>query len=103
MEFPERVFSPADSVFQIRQRCLQVAPAAAFDELTERWGQRYPAVIRLWDNAWAEFIPFLDYDVEIRRVICFTNAIEALNARYKRAVKARGHFLLVTWNEPFRV
>ena len=29
-------------------------------------GQRYPAVIRLWDNAWAEFIPFLDYDVEIR-------------------------------------
>src|ERR671912_573502 len=41
---------------------------------------------------WAEFIPFLDYDVEIRRVICSTNAIESLNARYRRAVKARGHF-----------
>ncbi len=39
---------------------------------------RYPAVIRLWDNAWDEFIPFLDYDVEIRRVICSTNAIESL-------------------------
>ena len=37
------------------------AARAAFDELTERWGQRYPAVIRLWDNAWNEFIPFLDY------------------------------------------
>jgi putative transposase len=51
-------------------------------------------VIRLWDNAWAEFIPFLDYDVEIRRVICSTNAIVilSLNARYQRAVKARGHF-----------
>jgi putative transposase len=68
------------------------AARSAFDDLTEKWGQRYPAVIRLWDNAWNEFIPFLDYDVEIRRVICSTNAIESLNARYRRAIKARGHF-----------
>jgi transposase-like protein len=46
----------------------------------------------LWENAWAEFIPFLDYDLEIRTVICSTNAIESLNAPYRRAVKARGHF-----------
>jgi transposase-like protein len=68
------------------------AARSAFDELAEKWGQRYPAVIRLWDNAWSEFIPFLDYDVEIRRVICSTNSIESLNARYRRAIKARGHF-----------
>jgi putative transposase len=68
------------------------AARAAFDELAEKWGARYPAVVRLWDNAWAEFIPFLDYDVEIRTVICSTNAIESLNARYRRAIKARGHF-----------
>jgi len=68
------------------------AARAAFDELAEKWGQRYPAVVRLWDNAWTEFIPFLDYDVEIRRVLCSTNAIESLNARYRRAIKARGHF-----------
>ena len=37
-------------------------------------------------------MPFLDYDVEIRRVICSTNAIESPGARYRRAVKARGHF-----------
>ena len=68
------------------------AARAGFDELAEKWGTRYPAVVRLWDNAWAEFIPFLDYDVEIRTVICSTNAIESLNARYRRAVRARGHF-----------
>jgi len=68
------------------------AARTAFDELAQRWGQRYPAIVRLWDNAWSEFIPFLDYDVEIRRVLCSTNAIESLNARYRRAVKARGHF-----------
>ncbi len=32
------------------------------------------------------------YDVEIRRVLFSTNAIESLNARYRRAVGARGHF-----------
>jgi transposase-like protein len=68
------------------------AARAAFDELAEKWGTRYPAIIRLWVNAWEEFIPFLDYDVEIRRVLCSTNAIESLNARYRRAIKARGHF-----------
>jgi putative transposase len=68
------------------------AARAALDELAERWGQRYPAIIRLWENSWEEFIPFLDYDVEIRKVLCSTNAIESLNARYRRAVKARGHF-----------
>ena len=29
---------------------------------------------RLWENAWTEFVPLLDYDVEIRCVICSTNA-----------------------------
>ncbi len=68
------------------------AAREAFDQLVEAWGSRYPAIVRLWDNAWEEFIPFLDYDVEIRRVLCSTNAIESLNARYRRAIKARGHF-----------
>jgi putative transposase len=68
------------------------AALAALDELDEKWGTKYRAMIRLWRNAWNEFIPFLDYDAEIRAVICSTNAIESLNARYRRAVRARGHF-----------
>lgn len=63
-----------------------------FAEFTAEWGQRYPAIVRLWESSWAEFVPFLEYDVEIRRVICTTNAIESINARYRRAVRARGHF-----------
>ena len=68
------------------------AAKARFDEFTEVWADRYPAIIQLWTSAWSEFVPFLDYDAEIRRVICSTNAIESLNARYRRAVRARGHF-----------
>ena len=62
------------------------------DELDAKWGERYPAIIRLWQNAWAEFVPFLAYSAEIRRVIYSTNAIESLHARFRRAVRARGHF-----------
>lgn len=65
---------------------------AAFEEFEEKWGTPYPAIATLWRNAWSTFIPFLDYDVEIRRVLFSTNAIESLNARYRRAVTAKGHF-----------
>ena len=68
------------------------AAEARFAEFADTWGSKYPAAIGLWRSAWEEFIPFLAYDVEIRRVICTTNAIESLNARFRRAVRARGHF-----------
>ena len=64
----------------------------ALDEFLDKWGSRYPAIQGLWRNAWNEFIPFLDYHIEIRRVLCSTNAIESLNARFRRAIRARGHF-----------
>lgn len=59
------------------------AAAAVPDRLEDTWGRRYPAMIQLWRNAWEEFIPFLDYHVEIRRVICSISAIESLNAGYR--------------------
>lgn len=46
----------------------------------------------LWESAWVKFVPFLIFDVEIRRVVCTTTAIESINARICRAVRARGRF-----------
>jgi transposase-like protein len=78
-------------------RPIYTAPTEAaamerFLEFAEAWGARYPAIVRLWENAWAEFVPFLSFDTEIRKIVCTTNAIESVNARIRRAVKARGHF-----------
>src|SRR5689334_847029 len=70
----------------------EAAAKERFGEFTQAWGERYPAIVRLWEHAWAEFVPFLAFDTEIRRVICSTNAIESVNARIRRAVRARGHF-----------
>ncbi|MEV7427722.1 IS256 family transposase [Streptomyces sp. NPDC091212] len=63
-----------------------------FAEFADTWGKKYPAIVRLWENAWEEFTPFLRFDTEIRRIVCTTNAIESVNARIRRAVKVRGHF-----------
>src|SRR5215216_3204076 len=69
--------------------------AAALERLAEFasvWEDRYPAIVKLWESAWAEFVPFLGFDPEIRTIIYTTNAIESVNARIRKAVKARGHF-----------
>ncbi len=68
------------------------AATERFMEFAETWGKKYPAIVKLWSDAWAEFVPFLAFDVEIRKVICSTNAIESVNARIRKAVRARGHF-----------
>ena len=70
----------------------EAAALEALAAFSEKWEKRYPAIVKLWENAWAEFVPFLQFDKEIRSVICTTNAIESINAWIRRAVNARGHF-----------
>lgn len=68
------------------------AAEARFAEFETEWGQRYPAIIRLWRGAWEEFTPFLAFPPEVRRVIYTTNAVESLNSRFRQATRRRGHF-----------
>ena len=68
------------------------AATERFDAFEAKWGEKYPAITRLWENAWADFVPFLAYSPEIRTVIYSTNAIESLHARMRRSTRARGHF-----------
>jgi putative transposase len=63
-----------------------------FAEFADRWGTKYPAMIGMWREAWERFCPFLDFDVQIRKVIYTTNMIESLNARFRQATRRRGHF-----------
>ncbi len=56
----------------------EAAALERFLEFCQTWGERYPAIVRLWENAWAEFVPFLSFDVEIRKIVCTTNAIESV-------------------------
>lgn len=68
------------------------AAEARFAEFAGDWERTYPAMIQAWRSVWQEFVPFLEFPVELRKVVYTTNAIESLNARLRRAVRHRGHF-----------
>jgi len=68
------------------------AAEARFAEFADTWREKYPAMIATWESAWAEFVPFLEFPVELRTIVYTTNAIESLNARFRKAVRHRGHF-----------
>ena len=56
------------------------------------WGKKYPAIAQSWRRYWEHVIPFFAFPAAVRRIIYTTNAIEALNAKLRRAVRTRGHF-----------
>lgn len=70
----------------------ETAAAQRFEEFEAAWGQRYPAITRLWRESWEQFTPFLAFPPEIRKIVYTTNAIESLNARFRQATRRRGHF-----------
>lgn len=68
------------------------AAEAAMTEFELGLGQRYPAVVKLWRDAWEVFVPFLAFPVEIRRVVYTTNMIESINYQLRKVTRNRGHF-----------
>ncbi len=48
----------------------EAAARERFGEYTAKWVELHPAIVNLWTNAWTEFVPFLDYNIEIRRTTC---------------------------------
>ena len=68
------------------------AAREALEQFDERWGKRFPAITKSWNDAWEQVIPFLAFPAEVRRVIYTTNAIEALNRQLRKAIKTKGHF-----------
>ena len=66
------------------------AALEAFD--AGSWGRKYPAIAQAWRRNWDRIIPFFAFPEAVRKIIYTTNAIEALNAKLRRAVKIRGHF-----------
>ena len=68
------------------------AAAAALDDFEAEWGDQYPAIVDVWRRNWERFIPFLEFDPAIRKIIYTTNAVESLNYQLRKVTKTRGHF-----------
>ena len=70
----------------------EAAAKAALENLRRDFGKKSPGLVAAWDRAWGQFIPFLEFDSAIRKVIYTTNAIESVNFQLRKIMKNRGHF-----------
>ena len=50
----------ANNELAARERC---------SEFTEQWAKKCPAIMSIWECAWVAFVPFLQFDPEIRRIV----------------------------------
>ena len=78
------------AVYRAETQEAGLAALEAFEQ--GQWGRRYPAIAQSWRRHWDQVIPFFAFPEGVRRIIYTTNAIEALNAKLRRAVRTRGHF-----------
>ncbi len=51
------------------------AAESRFAEFAAEWRPIYPAMIRSWENSWAEFVPFLEFPAELRKIVYTTDEI----------------------------
>ncbi|MEZ5347358.1 MAG: IS256 family transposase [Pyrinomonadaceae bacterium] len=68
------------------------AAEAALDELEEKWGEKYPIVIRSWRRKWQNLSVYFRYPEPIRKVIYTTNSIEAIHHQFRKLTKTKGAF-----------
>lgn len=68
------------------------AAELALHEAAKQLDGKYPSVVRTFRNRWPEFVPFLSYPADLRRMLYTTNAVESLNAQLRKTLRQRGPF-----------
>jgi putative transposase len=85
-------------------------------ELDEKWGKKYPAVIKSWQSNWEALSQYFKYPEELRRIIYTTNIVEGFHRQIRKYTKNKGAFtsenallklvycacqkILEKWNQP---
>jgi transposase-like protein len=60
--------------------------------LDEKWGKKYPIVLKSWNNNWHNLSGYFRYPPEIRKMIYTTNAVEGLHRQIRKVTKTKGAF-----------
>jgi transposase-like protein len=63
------------------------AAKLALDQMEAKWGQKYAYAVKSWKENWEELTAFLDFPLEIRKIIYTTNTIENLNGKVRKYTK----------------
>jgi transposase-like protein len=60
-----------------------------FEEFKEKWGTKYPSLVKSWETNWLELTTYFSYPVEIRKLIYTTNTIEAFHRQLRKVTKTK--------------
>ena len=69
----------------------ELAEKALLD-LEEKWGKKYPMVVKSWKDKWDNLSNYFKYPHEIRRIIYTTNIIESVHRQFRKLTKTKGAF-----------
>lgn len=76
----------------IYQAETESAALAALETFDEKWSEKYPQIVKSWNDNWDNVITIFDYSADIRKAIYTTNAIESLNSVIRKATRKRKIF-----------
>ncbi len=68
------------------------AAEAELQNLEDKWGERYPIVIKSWRDKWEDLTGYFQFTPEIRRLIYTTNAVEGYHRQLRKVTKNKGVF-----------
>ncbi len=61
-------------------------------ELDEKWGKKYPAVLKSWNANWEALSQYFKYPEQLRRIIYTTNIVEGFHRQIRKYTKNKGAF-----------
>ena len=64
----------------------------ALERVTKKWNEKYPNSMKSWKQNWDAIAPIFKFSSDVRKVIYTTNAIESLNATYRKLNRQRSVF-----------
>lgn len=68
------------------------AALEALERVSESWSEKYPGAMKSWSQNWDAIAPIFKFSSPVRKVIYTTNAIESLNATYRKLNRQRSVF-----------
>lgn len=76
----------------VYQASTKEAAEQTLDALEEKWGQKYPLVIKSWRVNWEKLSAYFKYPENIRKLIYTTNTIEGYHRQIRKVTKNKGAF-----------
>jgi putative transposase len=82
----------AKDIKSIYQAPTQEAALKGLNALKEKWSEKYPLAINVWEKNFDRISTMYQFTPEIRRLIYTTNPIESFNSQLRRKTKNRNVF-----------